>query len=433
MDVVDGAPGSTELRTALMRLDLRLRVAVENLRAELAERADDPLRGLYISDSDVDALLEGVTGAQTGERLLDGSAGAIVGRLDRLAQLFGLDPFEQEAVLICLAPEVDLRYERLYAYLQDDVSRRRPIVNLLLRLLSTSLEARLDDRQVFGPAGRLFKSGVLVLADEAAANWPLLTRPLKLDERIVEYLVGSDELDPRVASFARLHLGEQDGQPAPIPAEVRGNLLRLLRATTATGAGSAIIYVHGPSGAAKRATIRDACLAAGRPFLLVDVDALVAHGKPVSALDLVGREALLQDAILGFDRFDRLLSDEPESSPIRLALRALLARRTGPTVLIGEARWEPSAWLPEVRGIRIEMPALALTARQQLWHDQIDGRLPVGEVADLAARFRLDQEAVRAVSATAELGAIWRGGDRVAPGDLRAAARAIAAPPLSGL
>ena len=36
--------------------------------------------------------------------------------------------------MIALAPEIDLRYERLYAYLHDDVSRRHPSVDLALNL-----------------------------------------------------------------------------------------------------------------------------------------------------------------------------------------------------------------------------------------------------------------------------------------------------------
>ena len=34
---------------ALFQLDLRLRLAVDTLREEMAERARDPFRGLYIS------------------------------------------------------------------------------------------------------------------------------------------------------------------------------------------------------------------------------------------------------------------------------------------------------------------------------------------------------------------------------------------------
>src|SRR4029453_6151849 len=50
----------------------------------------------------------------------------------RLAQLLGLAAFEEQCLLICLAPEVDRKYEKLYAYLQDDVTRKKPCVALLL-------------------------------------------------------------------------------------------------------------------------------------------------------------------------------------------------------------------------------------------------------------------------------------------------------------
>ena len=38
-------------------------------------------------------------------------------RLPALQQLFGLTRFETDILLICIAPELDLRYERIYAYL----------------------------------------------------------------------------------------------------------------------------------------------------------------------------------------------------------------------------------------------------------------------------------------------------------------------------
>ena len=56
-------------------------------------------------------------------------------RLVRLSEQFGWEPFDRDAFLICAAPFLDLKYERLYGYLQDDVTRKRPTVNLILDLL----------------------------------------------------------------------------------------------------------------------------------------------------------------------------------------------------------------------------------------------------------------------------------------------------------
>ncbi len=432
MSVADGVADPDGLRAGLLRLDLRLRLAVDALRGELASRADDPLRGLYISDSDVDALLDGTPPAEAADRLLGGPVGAIVPRLAQLARIFDLDAFEQEAILICLAPEIDLRYERIYAYLQDDVSRRRPTVDLLLRLLSPTLESRIADRQWFTTSGRLLSEGLLVLADEASTNWPLLARPLRVDDRIVEYLLGSDRLDSRIVSLCRLGRPEENLDAHYLPNDLLASIVRLLQAADGTSTGP-LIYVHGPSGAAKRAVVHAACGAARRPVLIVDVDALIASGRGTLALQLVAREARLQDAVLALDRFDRLLVDEVDVLSVRTSFRAIVSERRGPTVLIGETRWEPSAWLPPVQAMRIEMPALAPSARLQIWRRQLDGRLSADDVAELAARFRLDGDAIQAVGSAARLRAIWRGDDEVAPSDVRAAARAIAAPPLAGL
>src|SRR5262252_874579 len=105
-----------DLHAALFRLDLRLRMAVDAFRVDLAERARDPFRGLYISDADVDELLASTPATELAQRLLDEEVGPVPTRLRRLCDLFDLVPFEREALLVCLAPDVDLRYERLYAY-----------------------------------------------------------------------------------------------------------------------------------------------------------------------------------------------------------------------------------------------------------------------------------------------------------------------------
>ena len=67
------------------------------------------------------------------ERILRSLDENIFLTLPYLGNLFGLTPFEEQVVLIALAPEIDSKYQRLFAYLQDDFSRRRPSVGLALQ------------------------------------------------------------------------------------------------------------------------------------------------------------------------------------------------------------------------------------------------------------------------------------------------------------
>ena len=430
----DAAP-PTDIRAALFRLDLRLRLAVDSFRAELAERARDPFRGLYISDADVDELLASAPASELAQQLLDEQVGPVPARLRRVTELFELDTFEREVLLVCLAPDVDLRYERLYAYLQDDVSRRRPTVDLALRLLGASgRDGSADSRTALGPGGRLTRRGLLTPPpSEEPAHASLLARPLRIEERVVDYLVGSDRLDVRLEPFAELFAADDGAAEWSLPGDLRAGLVRLLQDPIDRGR---LLYLCGPAGAAKRGTARAACAQAGRSMLLVDVHALLAaYGERAGSILAAGvREALLQQAVLGLDGFDVLLSDEPSASLALGSLRRMLADSRGTALLLGELRWEPTAWLPTRAGLRLDLPALAAGDRVRLWRSQVDGQLPSDAVAELAARYRLVEDAdIRAVTTEARSRADLRGAGTVELDDVRDAARTIATPPLEGL
>ena len=130
---------------------------------------EDGMRGLYISDTQVDALLsqrehqgqmpfrgdesKGVQAlSQEIERLQDENAQRVSMSqglpLSRLAMLFDLKPVECQVLLISVAPELDLRYETLYAYVQNDVTKKHPSVDLALRLLFESFDERVAHHSI---------------------------------------------------------------------------------------------------------------------------------------------------------------------------------------------------------------------------------------------------------------------------------------------
>jgi hypothetical protein len=194
------------------------------------------------------------------------------------------------------------------------------------------------------------------------------------------------------------------------------------------------VYVHGPLGSGKLAAVRAACSEAGRSLLTIDLGRL-AHtdGGAFNNLKLAAREALLRDAVLAVDGFDRLLNERDDTQPLRASLQSILRQRLDATLLLGNSRWEPATWLAEAATIRVELPAPLPSRRLQLWRDQVDGQIPAEHVADLAARYRLDSDGIRSVISAAWGQAVWRGETDVDTEDFRAAARAITAPHLDGM
>src|SRR6266508_3981078 len=250
-------PGDTEhhlesLLRALRWLDHLLEVAVGQVQDSRGPAAEvDPYRGLYISQDEVQWLLAGERASAACQPsdavdLLDLAGEG--SRLARLAQVFGLSSFEVMLILIALAPELDRRYERLYAYLQDDMTRHHPTVDLALRLLCPSLSTKLAARRYLAPAAPLLRQLLLRLLDDPQDHQPpLLGKYLKVDERIVDYLLGADNLDARLLPYARLIESKRRLDDLLMPAEMKRRLGLLAR----NHGDRLICYFQGPYGVGK--------------------------------------------------------------------------------------------------------------------------------------------------------------------------------------
>jgi hypothetical protein len=171
------------LLAELERIDLLIAAQVARLRQLYSQ--DEQFRGLYIPEEEVDALLNQPIGRPRWARGQT-ALSDLTARLDRISQqinllrrgielrlhhlqhLFGLNQFEVDAMLVCLAVELDLRYERLYAYLQDDVTKKRPSVDLVLNLLTPSAEARFTARTHFATTAPLLRNYLLELIENPA-------------------------------------------------------------------------------------------------------------------------------------------------------------------------------------------------------------------------------------------------------------------------
>ncbi len=165
------------LLNELKRIDLIVSLHCRKFKEDHGERADG-FQGLFISDNEIDTILkihpystENYPGAdlekidalaeEIGRRKLKAIREGKSLRLQTLLELLHLTPFELDALLICLAPELDLRYEKLYSYLQNDVTRKRSTVDLVMRLLCYSLEEKFEAQKYFSPTAPLIRSHLL--------------------------------------------------------------------------------------------------------------------------------------------------------------------------------------------------------------------------------------------------------------------------------
>ncbi len=410
----------------LARLDLLLRREVLRLRLQPNRPADEGFQGLYISDQEVEALLDGslssaaiLTGplpAGSGFEALDTAIAAIDVRiqaietearaqgqvlpLERLSALFALSGLERAILIICLAAELDLKYERLYAYLQDDVTKKRPTVDLVMRLLCSTLEERLLAYRAFEPDAPLVHWELITPHDDPGARRPvLLARYLKLDERIASELLGSPKMDMRLASLVP---AAETERTVPLPPDTCDRLSAWAQAWEQQWAERPpVILFHGRYGTGKQAAARFLAGALQRPLLLLSAvdlaagEALSGAAQPLAltqVLKLAEREALLTGALLCWADADAFLQPVPGAEAIYRTFVQALARGRVPVMLLAEKAWEPGHDLLQRPFMRLELPEPTYARRRALWAASLNGAGPglsEAEITALAGRFRL--------------------------------------------
>ena len=417
----------------LERVDLLIQVQIRSARQ--LHMADSEFQGLCISEQDIDALLAqplgmprwattpGPLSMADVRSVLDQLAGEIAQRkaeslrqdvtlrLEKLAHLFRLIPFDIDVLLICLASELDLRYERLYAYLQDDVTRKRPSVDLVLNLLCPSFEAKLAARERFSSESPLLKHHLLNLFDGPShQNPPLLSKYLRVDERVANYLLGSDDLDTRLQTCARLSVPQTCLDELFLPPDVKHRLVLLSQKKLVKDDGL-IFYFQGPYGVGKQSTAEALCRELGIGLLVIDEERLLkAEGLSFDkAVYLAGRKALLQGAALYWNGFDALLADDKRAF-LDMLLREF-EDRPGLTFLAGDVTWEPMDALHNTAFVRIEFFRPPYAEQEQLWLRSLDGNTLLTsdvDLNDLFNKFYFSGGQIRDAAATARNLACWR-------------------------
>jgi SpoVK/Ycf46/Vps4 family AAA+-type ATPase len=416
------ASGLEHLQAELERIDLLIQAHVNHARR--LHRPDE-FQGLYISEPEVDELLNRPVGYpawasqslseaelqihervarlsdRIAERARESSRRGVFLPLAELEGRFALTRFDLDAVLICLGLELDTRYERLYAYLQDDVTRKRPAVDLILSLLCRDLEEKIQQRIRFAPESPLLAHQIVILSDEQPPNRaPLSCRSVELDDRIANYLLGHDGLDGRLADTVRLRTTVGKLQEIILPPEIRARVSAL--AEIARTAPRMLVYLQGPPGVGKRRLAEALCGEIDVGMLAADIEPNVGANTSDFRVwvRLALREGTLRGSGIYFAGFDALERDEQRAA-LRGVLLDEIRRRDGLVLLGGGLLWEPGSMPPGHLFVRMELPFPSYPERVRLWADACDGSMPREWIEEVAGKYRLSGGQIRDAASTA--------------------------------
>jgi hypothetical protein len=296
--------------------------------------------------------------------------------LDHLCRVFSLSPFERDLLLMCAGVELDAAFAAQCAAAQSDSRRAYPNLSLALAALP---EAHWSALTPDAPLRRWR----LIEIEQGPEG--LMASRLKIDERVLHYLVGVSQLDERLR-----------GLLAPVNASVELPPTHLALSERIAkfcdvekGNDSlAVIFLSGNDSAGKRAV---AFASAARMNLTLytmraaDVPQAVAEREALARL--WERESALQGAAVLLDQ------DEAENTH---AVRSFVEN-------IGTVLFVAGHEMSRPRGralIRVDVNRPNAIEQQQLWHkalgplaQQLNGQLDA-----LISNFDFNTETIQAAS-----------------------------------
>jgi hypothetical protein len=390
-----------QLQSALAQVETLIRAAVA--RAEsVGQDPTDALRGLIISQDEVETHLNqsGLAGLWPDAEPIPLQDLAIDPRspLGRLVGAFGLSALDSYILLLCLAPELDRRYERLYAFLQDDVSQRRPTVNLMMNLLGESITGRFTAWDRLLPTAPLRKHALVeVVPDPSRPNSTFLANYLKVDHRIVAYLLGDMHPDERIKHIVRL-VAHDPSAPQP---EVS------LDAVQAALPEAPFIYMRGAIGMGQLEAASALCASYNLPLLCIDAAALNALDLPPELrYRLAIREGYLNGAAIFIDGWESSLDDHNQPPP---SLWESISTYPAPVFMSGQADWEPLDATRSRRMLRMSFSIPTYPHRYEVWGQaagRVGARVNEADIEELASKFRFSRTQItRAVQSAADIAA----------------------------
>ena len=329
------------------------------------------------------------------EENLDLDAKKIPMSLEVLGKLFHLSEFEKKALLIILAPEIDPKYERIYAYLQDDLTRKYPTISLISLLLCENESERLKIIPYFLPHSTFLKFR-LIQFGEHSPEVSLLSRPLRLEASVRNFLIGCYSPDSRLTPFCKVNFSSPDKIKLSQQAQ---KLLKIIN--TETNKGKAFLfYFHGLLGSGRKNLALELAQALG--YILLEVNTtfiLKSLDEFEELLKIIFREALLSGALVYFDQFEAFFEHEKYSlyEPIFFNI---LRDFSWLTFCAGKKTWQPKNLSQYYLLFKLAISCPNYPESCKLWQkhlEEIDPELAKNTSQNLAQLFNFTQGEIKEV------------------------------------
>src|SRR5438093_2574951 len=272
------------------------------------------------------------------------------------------------------------RLELIEARVRATVARRRASIGLGIELCGVSSSSAYV-RSRLAPGAPLVDEYLILIVEPER---PLLTRSLRVPDRVTAHLLGSDAPDPVVSALS--YTCEQ------AITEQTASLVRWMRSAESP---ARLAYIRERPGASGAGLAAGAFHQVGRRTLALDLERLRTEDDLSMVAALTAREVGLTGGAVVAGPVEVLIA---RGLP---AVRAF-SEMPAMVVLVGSRSWDP-AWARDVPFV-CDAPIPDAAQRADLWRRNLDGDTPAGlDLAGTMGQFRLTAEQVHRAALAARM------------------------------
>lgn len=295
--------------------------------------------------------------------------------LDYLANRLSLSNFEVSVILLSIAPEIDSKYEKLYAYIQNNVTKKRPCIGFVLDLLCHDIKQKVESRKFFLKSSQLFDLKILEIADVSDNdNEPyLLSKQLKLHPLLVDFILGQDySINKGIDDYSIFVPRGGDNGYVDLFWDLKENIVNSIGRNVKEGTYEHLsFYIHGSQGMGRKTLARSICFELKIPMIIIDLEYVLLKISSNSAEEVLSQaflQALLIGGALYLDNFDALKStDDTKIRSFKRTVLKKLISYYGLVFVAGEKQWDYGRIREDFTPIVVEIPQLSYTMRKMMW------------------------------------------------------------------
>lgn len=296
----------------------------------------------------------------------------------RAIRAFNLCPFELMVFMTLLVCELNKKYEKLFVYLQDDITKKNPAVETAIRLFAEPGDVVSEYFTYFDD------NSVLMNFFVAPSEGTLCTKSLRLSEAVFAYVTGSGDKNSSVYfdHTAALH-------DLYIDKDINDCICSMVRLTQNK---TALICLKGKKGSGRKFQVKHCARVMGEDAIFLNAGALLEPEKQRAAFNNALCAALLNGAVLCITEFQQLLREDSAKALGGFCEILNKSRKhLGTHIFITtEEKWYDAVLDESIVKIDFELPETDEQTRLTLWESFMAGKQFDSSIdpSEMAAKFR---------------------------------------------